>query len=59
LNLGPVAAATAQTDYIQSGLILPKKREHLELLLEDVHNKGFLDVELCYRLRQKEAIKDV
>jgi hypothetical protein len=49
----------AQLDYKQNGLILPKKREHLELLLKDVHNKGFLDVELCYRLRQKEAVKDV
>lgn len=49
----------AQMDYRQNGLILPKKREHLELLLEDVHTKGYLDIELCYGLRQKEAVKDV
>ena len=49
----------AQLDYRQNGLILPKKREHLELLLKDVHTKGYLDIELCYRLRQKEAVKDV
>lgn len=46
-------------DYRQNGLILPKKREHLELLLKDVHTKGYLDIELSYRLRQKEAVKDV
>jgi hypothetical protein len=49
----------AQLDYKQNGLILPQKREHLELLLKDVHAKGYLDIELCYRLRQKEAVKDV
>ncbi len=49
----------AQSDYIQNGLILPKTKESLELLLWDVQHKGFLDIEFCYKLRKKEAVGDV
>jgi hypothetical protein len=49
----------AQSDYIQNGLILPKMKENLELLLWDVQHKGFLDIEFCYQLRKKEAVGDV
>jgi len=49
----------AQSDYIQNGLVLPKTKENLELLLWDVQHKGFLDIEFCYRLRKKEAVVDV
>jgi len=47
----------AQVDYNQNGLVLPKERKHLELLLRDVHEKGFLDLELLYQLKQRESIK--
>ncbi len=47
----------AESDYIQNGLQLPKERENLEALLRDVEQKGYLDKEYAYRLRQKEAVK--
>ena len=49
----------AQSDYIQNGLILPKDPKNLELLLRDVHQKGFLDLEFCYQLRQREGTKGI
>ncbi len=49
----------AQSDYIQNGLVLPKDPRNLELLLRDVDAKGFLDIELVWRLRQKEGLKNV
>ena len=49
----------AQSDYIQNGLILPKDPKNLELLLRDVDAKGYLDIELVYRLRQKESLGSV
>ncbi len=49
----------AQSDYIQNGLVLPKDPKNLELLLRDVDAKGFLDIELVWRLRQKEGLGDV
>jgi hypothetical protein len=49
----------AQSDYIQSGLVLPKDPKNLELLLRDVDAKGFLDIELVWKLRQKEGLKSV
>gem|GEM_PF-1217014 len=47
----------AESDYIQNGLQLPQSKENLELLLRDIQQKGFLDKEYAYRLRQKEAVK--
>ena len=49
----------AQSDYIQNGLVLPKDPKNLELLLRDVDAKGFLDIELVWRLRQNEGLKNV
>lgn len=49
----------AQSDYIQNGLILPNDPKNLELLLKDVHQKGFLDLEFCYQLRQREGTKGI
>ena len=49
----------AEMDYRQNGLVLPKNRKNLEILLKDVHQKGFLDIELLYQLKQKEAVRDV
>jgi len=49
----------AEMDYRQNGLVLPKNRKNLEILLRDVHQKGFLDIELLYQLKQKEAVRDV
>jgi hypothetical protein len=49
----------AEIDYRQNGLVLPKEKKHLEILLRDVHEKGFLDIELLYRLKQKEYVRDV
>ena len=49
----------AQSDYFQNGLILPRDPKNLELLLRDVEAKGYLDIELVYRLRQKESLGSV
>jgi len=49
----------AQSDYLQNGLILPREPKNLELLLRDVDTKGFLDIELVWKLRQKEGLKNV
>jgi hypothetical protein len=49
----------AQSDYIQNGLVLPKDPKNLELLLRDVDAKGFLDLELVWKLRQKEVLRNV
>jgi hypothetical protein len=59
LNPGPVAAATTQSDYIQNGLVLPKDPKILEILLRDVDARGFLDIELVWKLRQKEGLRNV
>ena len=49
----------AEMDYKQNGLVLPKDPLNLEILLRDVHQKGFLDLELLYQLKEKEAVRDV
>jgi hypothetical protein len=49
----------AQSDYFQNGLILPRIPKNLELLLRDVDAKGYLDIELVYRLIQKESLGSV
>jgi hypothetical protein len=49
----------AQSDYIQNGLVLPTDPKNLELLLRDVYAKGFLDIELVWKLRQKEGLRNV
>jgi hypothetical protein len=49
----------AEMDYRQNGLVLPDQRRNLVLLLRDVHQKGFLDLEFLYQLKQKEALKRV
>jgi hypothetical protein len=49
----------AQSDYFQNGLILPREPKNLELILRDVDAKGFLDIELVWKLRQKEGLKNV
>jgi len=49
----------AQSDYIHNGLVLPKDPKNLEILLRDVDAKGFLDIELVWKLRQKESLKNV
>ena len=62
----PAAAAemasfptVAQSDYIQNGLVLSRDPKNLELLLRDVDAKGYLDIELVYRLRQKESLGSI
>ncbi len=47
------------TTFIQNGLILPRDPKNLELILRDVDAKGYLDIELVYRLRQKESLGSV
>ena len=49
----------AEMDYRQNGLVLPKDPLNLEILLRDVHQKGFLDLELLYQLKEKESLRDV
>lgn len=47
------------TTFTKNGLILPRDPKNLELLLRDVDAKGYLDIELVYRLRQKESLGSV
>ncbi len=49
----------AESDYIQNGLVLPRDPKNLEILLRDVDAKGFLDIELVWKLRQKEGLQNV
>ena len=37
----------------------PKDPKNLELLLRDVDAKSYLDIELVWKLRQKEGLKNV
>lgn len=37
------------------GLMLPQDPKNLELTLRDVDAKGYLDIELVYRMRQQES----
>jgi len=39
--------------------VLPKELKNLEIPLRDVDAKGFLDIELVWKLRQKEGLKSV
>ena len=39
--------------------VLSKDPKNLELLLRDVDAKGFLDIELVWKLRQKEGLRNV
>ena len=41
------------------GLVLCTDLTNFEILLRDVDAKGFLDIELVWRLRQKEGLKNV
>ena len=47
------------TTSTKNGLIPSKDPMNLELLLRDVEAKGYLDIELVYRLRQKESLGSV
>ena len=47
------------TTSIKNGLIPSKDPKNLELILRDVDAKGYLDIELVYRLRQKESLRSV
>ena len=47
------------TTSIKNGLIPSKDPKNLELILRDVDAKGYLDIELVYRLRQKESLGSV
>ena len=49
----------AQSNYIQNGLVIPTDPKNLEILLRDVDARGFLDIELGWKLRQKEGLKNV
>jgi hypothetical protein len=49
----------AEMDYNLNGLVLPKDPKNLELLLRDVHQKGFLDLELLYQLKEKEKVRGI
>jgi hypothetical protein len=43
----------------QNCRVLPSDSKSLETLLRDVDAKGFLDIELAWKLRQKEGLKNV
>jgi len=47
------------TKSIKKGLIRSKDPKNLELILRNVDAKGYLDIELVYRLRQKESLGSV
>jgi hypothetical protein len=51
--------ARAMTTSIKNGLILSKDPKNLELVLRDVEAKGYLDIKLVCRLRQKESLGSV
>ena len=51
--------ARVMTTSIKNGLIPSKDTKNLELILRDVEAKGYLDIELVYRLRQKESLGSV
>jgi hypothetical protein len=51
--------AQFMTTPIKNGLIPSKDPRNLELLLRDVDTKGFLDIELVWKLRQKEGLRNV
>jgi hypothetical protein len=51
--------AQFMTTPIKNGLIPSKDPKNLELILRDVDAKGFLDIELVWKLRQKEGLKNV
>ncbi|HAL95745.1 MAG TPA: hypothetical protein DCP55_07450 [Chitinophagaceae bacterium] len=48
----------AQADYIQNGLQLPKKKENLRKVLNQVRSQGYFNKEYNYALRRKEAFED-
>jgi hypothetical protein len=48
----------AQADYIQNGLQLPKKKENLRKVLNQVRAQGYFNKEYNYALRRKEAFED-
>ena len=52
-------SAVAESDSIQNGLILTRDPKNLELILRGVNAKGYFDIELVYRLRQKESLGSV
>jgi hypothetical protein len=56
---GGMHSGRAMTKSIKNGLILPRDPKNLELLLRDVEAKGYLDIELVYRLRQKKSLGSV
>ena len=47
------------TTFTKNGLIPSKDPKNLKLLLRDVEAKGYLDIELVYRMRQKESLGSV
>ena len=49
----------AMTKSIKKGLIRSKDPKNLEQILRDVEARGYLDIELVYRLRQKESLGSV
>ena len=59
LETGYLELSIGLNEWNQNGLVLPKDPKNLELLLRDVHQKGFLDLELLYQLKQKEEVKRV
>lgn len=48
----------AQADYIQNGLQLPKKKENLKKVLNQVRSQGYFNKEYNYALRRKEAFDE-
>jgi hypothetical protein len=47
------------TGPLQNVRVLPKDRKNLELLLRGVDAKGVLDIELVWKLRQKDGLRNV
>jgi len=50
---------TTMCPVVGVGSIVPINLADSELLLRDVDAKGFLDIELVWKLRQKEGLKNV
>lgn len=54
----PNPPTKAQSDYIQNGFQLPKKKENLKRVLNQVKSQGYFNNEYNYALRRKESFKD-
>jgi hypothetical protein len=54
----PNPPTKAQSDYIQNGIQLPKRKANLQKLLNQMRLQGYFNNEFNYALRKKESFQD-